>query len=47
LITGQVNPEVLTKYVQNRRSIRNFRNRSVEKEKIEEILKPSASPLQA
>ncbi|HWR25059.1 MAG TPA: nitroreductase family protein [Methanosarcina sp.] len=35
--TGQISPEVLTKYVQSRRSIRVFKDKPVEKEKIESI----------
>ena len=35
--TGQINPEVLTKYVQSRRSIRVFKDQPVEKEKIADI----------
>ncbi|KKG13054.1 MULTISPECIES: nitroreductase family protein [unclassified Methanosarcina] len=35
--TGQVSPDVLTKYVQSRRSIRVFKDMPVEKEKIEAI----------
>jgi len=35
--TGQVSPDVLTKYVQSRRSIRVFKDKPVEKEKIADI----------
>jgi hypothetical protein len=35
--TGQIRPAILTKYIQIRRSIRAFKNKSVEKEKIEGI----------
>lgn len=35
--TGQIKPELLTKYVQSRRSIRAFKDMPVEREKIAEI----------
>jgi len=40
--TGQIRPELLTKYVQSRRSIRAFKDLPVEKEKIAGIFKLSA-----